>query len=81
AEELHDTKVTVTALLPGATASEFANTSGMDKTDLFQDTTPASVVAKDGYKAMMKGKLNVFSGLSGGQRFQMNILPLLPKKM
>ncbi|MDX1284022.1 MAG: SDR family oxidoreductase, partial [Draconibacterium sp.] len=32
AEELHDTKVTVTNLMPGATETEFAQVSGMDKT-------------------------------------------------
>ena len=35
AEELHDTKITVTNLMPGATETEFAKTSGMDKTNLF----------------------------------------------
>lgn len=81
AEELHDTKVTVTALLPGATETEFAKTSGMDKTDLFKKAFSARGVAEDGYKAMLNGKLNVISGLTFGQKMMMGSLPFMPKKM
>ncbi len=81
AEELHDTEVSVTALLPGATESEFASTSGMDKTRLFDKTVSARSVAKDGYNAMLAGKLNVISGLTLPRRMMMAILPLTPKKM
>jgi len=81
AEELHDSPVTVTALLPGATETEFAKTSGMDKTDLFSNTFSAESVAKSGYQAMLKGKLNVKSGLTFGQRMMMSLAPLMPKKM
>jgi short-subunit dehydrogenase len=49
AEELHDTNITVTALLPGATETEFARTSGMDETNLFDRTFSARSVAEHGY--------------------------------
>ena len=81
AEELHDTKVTVTALLPGATATEFGQVSGMSNTELFKDPFPASGVAKDGYEAMLAGKLEVLSGLSFAQKAMMSMLPLTPKKV
>jgi len=81
AEELHDTNVTVTALLPGATETEFARTSGMDKTDLFSKTASAQSVAEDGYNAMMTGKLDVISGLSFSQKMMMAFVPLTPKKI
>ncbi len=81
AEELHDTDVTVTALLPGATETEFAKTSGMDKTDLFQNTHSAKSVAEDGYNGMLKGKLNVMAGLSFVQRIMMGSVPLTPKSI
>ncbi|WP_241494318.1 SDR family NAD(P)-dependent oxidoreductase [Bacillus coahuilensis] len=81
AEELHDTNVTVTALLPGATESEFAQTSGMDQTKLFDRTFSPKEVAQDGYDAMLEGKLNVIAGVTYGQRIVMNMAPLLPKKM
>ncbi len=81
AEELHNTEISVTALLPGATETEFASTSGMDKTSLFDKTVSARSVAKDGYNAMLAGKLNVISGLTFPQRIMMATLPLTPKKM
>lgn len=80
AQELHDTNITVTALLPGATETEFAQTSGMDKTRLFDSTFSAEVVAKDGYDAMEKGKLNILAGVSGSQKVMMKMAPLMPKK-
>ncbi|MCB0663378.1 MAG: SDR family oxidoreductase [Saprospiraceae bacterium] len=81
AEELYDTNVTVTALMPGATETEFARTSDMDKTSLFQKTFSAKTVAAEGYQAMMQGKLDIFSGLTGMQKMQSYILPLMPKKV
>lgn len=81
AEELHDTEVTVTNLMPGATESEFAQTSGMDKTDLFQKTVSARSVAEAGYKGMLQGKLDVVSGLTFSQNIMMKMIPLTPKKV
>lgn len=81
AEELHDTNISVTALLPGATETEFAKISGMDKTDLFNKTASARSVAEDGYNAMIKGKLDVISGLTRSQKMMMSMLPFIPKKM
>ena len=81
AEELHDTNITVTALLPGATETEFAATSGMDKTELFKNTFSAREVALDGYDGMLAGKLNVMSGLTFVQKMMMATIPLTPKKM
>lgn len=80
-EELSDTNVTVTALLPGATETEFARTSGMDKTDLFKKTATARSVAEDGYKGMMDAKLDVISGLPFSTRMMMSMTPFAPKKM
>lgn len=81
AGELQDTNVTVTALLPGATATEFADSAGMDDTDLFKDAFPASVVAEDGYAAMEAGKLDVVSRLTLSQKIMMAGIPFTPKKM
>lgn len=80
AEELHDTNVTVTTLMPGATESEFAVTSDMDKTSLFAKTASAADVAQDGYDAMLKGQLDIISGVPTTQRIMMSMLPLMPKK-
>jgi short-subunit dehydrogenase len=81
AEELHDTNVTVTALLPGATETEFASMSGMDKTTLFAKTASARSVAQDGYDAMLAGKLDVISGVTFGQRMMLATIPFTPKKL
>lgn len=80
-EELYDTNITVTALLPGATESEFAKTSGMDKTSLFAKTSSAYAVASAGYEGMLAGKLNVKAGLTFAQRILLRMAPVLPKKM
>ncbi|KAB1157274.1 SDR family oxidoreductase [Tenacibaculum aiptasiae] len=80
AEELHDTNVTVTNLMPGATETEFAKTSGMDETGLFEKTVTAKSVAEDGYKAMEQGKLDVVSGLTFSQKLMMKSIPFTPKK-
>lgn len=81
AEELHDTNITVTNLMPGATETEFGATSGMDKTEVFQKTVSARSVAEDGYNGMIKGKLDVISGLRTSQKMMMSMIPFMPKKM
>ncbi|NQV03375.1 MAG: SDR family oxidoreductase [Bacteroidia bacterium] len=81
AEELHDTNITVTALLPGATETEFARVSGMDKTEMFSKTASARSVAEEGYKGMLGGKLDVVSGLTFSQKMMISMVPLTPKKM
>lgn len=81
AEELHDTNITVTALMPGATETEFGSTSGMDKTSMFENTHSARSVAVDGYQGMLDGKLNVISVMNFSQRVQLAALPFLPMQM
>lgn len=81
AEELRDTNITVTTLLPGATKTGFAKASGMDRTNLFAKTADPYSVAEDGYNGMLQGKLDVVSGLTTSQKFMMNMIPLTPKKM
>lgn len=81
ASELESTNVTVTALLPGATETGFANTAGMDKTDLFKHAFSARSVAEAGYQGMLKGKLNVMAGLTFTQKMMMATIPLSPTKM
>lgn len=81
AQELHDTNVTVTALLPGATETEFAKTSDMSKTPLFAKTASPQSVAKAGYDAMLKGQLDVVAGLTASQKATMSMLKFMPKKL
>ncbi|WP_347839498.1 SDR family oxidoreductase [uncultured Draconibacterium sp.] len=80
-EELSHTNITVTNLMPGATETEFGATSGMDKTAMFKKTATARSVAEDGYKAMLKGKMDVISGLTFAQKIMISAIPFMPKKM
>lgn len=81
AEELDGSQVTVTALLPGATETEFASASGMENADLFKKMANARTVAEEGYNGMLAGRLNVVSGLSVGEKLKMAAIPFASKKM
>lgn len=79
-QELKDTNVTVTNLMPGATKSNFGKVSGMDKTSLFTNTAKAYSVALDGYTAMLNGDLNIVSGLTFSQKIALKLSAIMPKK-
>lgn len=79
--ELQGTGVTVTALMPGAMQTGFANAGGLSDTKMFSNAVDPMAVAKDGYEGMLKGALNVTSGLPGWQTPMMKLAPLFPKKM
>ena len=70
----------VTALMPGAMQTGFASAGGLSDTKLFSNAVDPTKVAKDGYDGMLKGKLNVTSGLPGWQAPMMKLAPLFPKK-
>lgn len=61
--ELKDTGVTVTALQPGPTDTEFFDRAGMDDTKVAdaKKDDPAEV-ARDGFEALMAGKDHVITG-------------------
>lgn len=81
AEELADTNVTVTVLLPGITDTGFAQASDLSDSKLFENAVPPRSVAEDGYNAMLVGKLDVFSGLTFFQRLFVWVLPFVPKHL
>ncbi len=63
-EELKDTGVTVTALLPGPTDTEFFDRAGLTDTRLGasdKKDDPAQV-AEQGFEGLMKGEASVFAG-------------------
>lgn len=80
-EELRGTGITVTALLPGATETEFGRVSGMDKTGMFDNAFGAREVAEDGYNGMLEGKLDVITGVSLSQKLMLSMVPVTPKKI
>lgn len=81
AEELSGTGITVSALLPGATDTGFADTAGMNSSKLFENAFSAKEVAEAGYKGMIEGELDIFAGLTLSQKIMMKMIPFIPKKM
>lgn len=81
ANELQGTGVIVTCLCPGLTDTEFQTRAGTEKTTLFKRTRPmdAATVARDGYRALMKGKPLVISGIRN--RLLMESLRISPRRV
>lgn len=78
--ELRGTGVTVTALMPGAMQTGFAKAGGLSDTKLFANAVDPMAVAQEGYNGMVKGELNVTSGLPGWQKPMIALAPLFPRK-
>jgi len=78
-EELKDTGVSVTALMPGVTDTDFFNKADMLESKAVQDKSamadPADV-AKDGYDALMAGQDKVISGFKN--KVQVSLGNLMP---
>lgn len=76
--ELKDTNVTVTALQPGVTDTDFFYKAGEDETMHYQEmelSDPARVAA-DGYRALMRGKDKIVSGAKNKiQSLMSNLMP------
>ncbi|MEZ0487230.1 SDR family NAD(P)-dependent oxidoreductase [Fibrella aquatica] len=64
--EIKDTNVTLTVLMPGATDTDFFNKAGAMNTKAQEKAleTPAADVAKTGYDALMSGKDKVVHGVA-----------------
>lgn len=76
-EELRDTKVTVTCLMPGATETEFFARADMLDTKVgSEDKDDAAMVARKGFEAMMAGEGDVVTGLKNKiQSAVANVMP------
>jgi uncharacterized protein len=69
ANELKDTGITVTCLMPGATETDFFDRADMADTKVGSgEKAHASDVAKTGFEAMMSGELKVVAGFANKVR-------------
>jgi short-subunit dehydrogenase len=76
AEELKDTGVTVTSLLPYATDTDFFHKAQAEDTDMYRTGTlsdPAEV-AKAGYDGVLEGSMTVVPGVINKLNAAMNVL-------
>jgi short-subunit dehydrogenase len=79
-EELRDTKVTVTCLMPGATETEFFARADMLDTKVgSEDKDDAAMVARKGFEAMMNGEGDVVTGLKN--KIQSAVANVMPAEM
>jgi len=78
-EEMKDSGVTFTALMPGVTDTDFFNKASMNNSKVVQDkeamANPADV-AKDGYDALMAGSDRIISGFKN--KVEVNAANLMP---
>jgi short-subunit dehydrogenase len=76
-EELSDTNVSLTCLMPGATETEFFRRAGMLDTKLgSEEKDDAAMVARSGYKAMLNGESDVVTGMKNKiQSAVANVMP------
>nr|WKN37324.1 SDR family oxidoreductase [Tunicatimonas sp. TK19036] len=76
--ELEGTNITMTALCPGASDTEFFDRANAEDARVVQDTglSDPAKVARDGYEALMKGDRRVISGTKNKiQAFMANFVP------
>lgn len=84
ANELKDTAVTVTCLMPGLTDTDFFERADMTDTEAGQqaqegDAADPAKVARDGYEAMLDGDTQIVSGLMN--KVQALFADVLPKEV
>ncbi len=81
ANETAGTGVTVTALCPGPTVTDFQRRAGVAKTLLFRGPLlmDAPTVARAGYDGMMRGKRVVIPGVAN--RFLVQALRITPRRL
>jgi short-subunit dehydrogenase len=78
--ELQDTGVTVTCLMPGVTDTEFFERAGMmdTKVGTQEDKADPAEVARIGFDAMMKGESDVVAGMKN--KLQVAMAGIVPKE-
>ena len=70
--ELKDTNITLTSLIPGPTETDFFNKADMENTVAASMADEAEKVAKEGYEALMKGEHHVVGTAKIGAQVAMS---------
>jgi short-subunit dehydrogenase len=79
-EELKDTKITVTCLMPGATETEFFKRADMMDTKVgTEEKDDAADVARQGFDAMMSGESDVVTGMKN--KLQSSVANVMPAEL
>jgi short-subunit dehydrogenase len=79
-EELRDTELSVTCLMPGATETEFFRRADMMDTKVgTEEKDDAAEVARAGFEAMMKGEGDVVTGMKN--KLQSSIANVTPARV
>jgi uncharacterized protein len=79
-EELRDTKVSVTCLMPGATETEFFRRADMMDTKVGTEPKDSAYdVAKAGFDAMLRGESDIVTGMKN--KLQTTIANVTPNEM
>lgn len=79
-EELRDSGVTVTCLMPGATETEFFRRADMMDTKVGTEKKDGAYdVAKAGFEAMMRGEADIVTGLKN--KIQATVASVTPNEM
>lgn len=79
--ELRGTGVTLTTLMPGILATDFAEKGHLEDTLLFSRRADVGMAAADGYTAMLRGRMNCFTGIPKALRAAAPLIPLIPKRI
>lgn len=73
--ELSDTGITMTALIPPPTDTDFFENAHMEHTKAAQDPEDPKEVAKIGYEALLKGEAHAYGPNVRGQIVQSSLMP------
>ena len=77
--ELRGTGVTLTTVMPGILATDFAEKGHLEDTLLFSRRADPAKAAKKAYEAMLAGRMNVYPCVQLPMRLALPLTPFLPK--
>lgn len=79
--ELKGTGVTLTTVMPGILATDFAEKGQLEDTLLFSNRADPAKAAAKAYEAMLRGKMNVSPCVQLPLRLALPLAPFLPKAL